>query len=181
MEPGQVHDTSPAFLCAASARALRNEPQGDDAMPRHVLVASDLTDLALPALKAAVAAAAEPGARLTVLHVVEPLREARPWVTTLAPPDVELFERLMEQEADACKTLLVKQLESVGGSGRTPPAEVVVARGPAAETIVSQADTRGADLLVVGTHGRRGLKHMLLGSVAERVVRMAGCSVLVAR
>jgi nucleotide-binding universal stress UspA family protein len=50
--------------------------------------------------------------------------------------------------------------------------------GRAAEEIVGRARELGAGLIVLGTHGRRGLAHMLLGSVAERVVQHAGCPVL---
>lgn len=150
-------------------------------MYRRVLVASDLTELAVPALKAAVAHARASGAKLTVLHVIEPLREARPWVTTLAPPDVEMFERLMEQEAGACRKMLADQLAGVMAGGPPVDCETIIVRGPSAETVVAEAAARQADLVVVGTHGRRGLKHMLLGSVAERIVRSAGCAVLVAR
>jgi nucleotide-binding universal stress UspA family protein len=49
--------------------------------------------------------------------------------------------------------------------------DVDVAAGPPAETIVHVAHERGADLIVMGTHGRTGLQHVLLGSVAEKVVR----------
>jgi nucleotide-binding universal stress UspA family protein len=53
--------------------------------------------------------------------------------------------------------------------------------GRAAETIVTVAQDIGADLIVMGTHGRTALAHMLLGSVAEKVVRTAPCSVLTIR
>jgi nucleotide-binding universal stress UspA family protein len=50
--------------------------------------------------------------------------------------------------------------------------------GHPAETIVRVAQERGADLIVMSTHGRTGLQHVLLGSVAEKVVRLAPCPVL---
>ena len=56
--------------------------------------------------------------------------------------------------------------------------EVEVATGPPADTIVRMAHERGADLIVMGTHGHTGLRHVLLGSVAEKVVRLAPCPVL---
>jgi nucleotide-binding universal stress UspA family protein len=56
--------------------------------------------------------------------------------------------------------------------------EVEVAAGSPAEAIIHMAHERGADLIVMGTHGRKGLHHMLLGSVAEKVVRLAPCPVL---
>ena len=59
--------------------------------------------------------------------------------------------------------------------------DVEVAVGHAADTIVRVAQERGADLIVMGTHGRTGLQHVLLGSVAEKVVRLAPCPVLTVR
>jgi nucleotide-binding universal stress UspA family protein len=53
--------------------------------------------------------------------------------------------------------------------------------GPAALRIVDEAQNQGYDLIVMGTHGRSGLKHLFIGSVAERVVRTAGCPVLTVR
>ena len=50
--------------------------------------------------------------------------------------------------------------------------------GYAATVIVEEANVRRADLIVIGTHGRSGLKHLLLGSIAERVVQKAPCPVL---
>jgi nucleotide-binding universal stress UspA family protein len=56
-----------------------------------------------------------------------------------------------------------------------------VAFGSPARTIVEYADANGFDLIVMGTHGRGGVAHLLLGSVAERVVRTARCPVLTVR
>jgi nucleotide-binding universal stress UspA family protein len=56
-----------------------------------------------------------------------------------------------------------------------------LAAGYPAETIVRVAEERKADLIVMGTHGRTGLQHVLLGSVAEKVVRLAPCPVLTVR
>jgi nucleotide-binding universal stress UspA family protein len=59
--------------------------------------------------------------------------------------------------------------------------EKSIGEGEAATTIVCQAENIQADMIVIGTHGRSGLPHMLLGSVAEKVVRAASCSVLTVR
>jgi nucleotide-binding universal stress UspA family protein len=58
------------------------------------------------------------------------------------------------------------------------PWDVEVAVGPPADTIVRVAQERGADLIVMSTHGRTGLQHVFLGSVAEKVVRLATCPVM---
>ncbi|MDE0204763.1 MAG: universal stress protein [Candidatus Tectomicrobia bacterium] len=57
--------------------------------------------------------------------------------------------------------------------------KVVMVSGPPAQRITETAQKEAADLIVMGTHGRTGLRHMLIGSVAERVVRHATCPVLV--
>ncbi|MGE3179965.1 MAG: universal stress protein [Vicinamibacterales bacterium] len=59
--------------------------------------------------------------------------------------------------------------------------ELVVSTGAAAQEIVRCAEEREVDLIVMGTHGRSGVRHMLLGSVAEKVIRTAPCPVLVVR
>ena len=59
--------------------------------------------------------------------------------------------------------------------------EKVVISGIPYEEIIKKADETQASLIVMGTHGRRGLDHMLFGSTAERVVRGAGCPVLTVR
>ena len=53
--------------------------------------------------------------------------------------------------------------------------------GPASDAILEAAKTEGADVIVMGTHGRRGFQHLLLGSVAERTLRLATCPVLTIR
>ena len=64
-----------------------------------------------------------------------------------------------------------------------PPLQATsaVVCGAPVPTIVKIAESKGADLIVMGTHGRRGVGHLLLGSVAERVVRLAPCPVLTVR
>jgi nucleotide-binding universal stress UspA family protein len=57
----------------------------------------------------------------------------------------------------------------------------VIEEGDAADVICKEAADRGADVIVVGTHGRTGLKRLFLGSVSEHVVRRAPCPVLVVR
>jgi universal stress protein A len=59
--------------------------------------------------------------------------------------------------------------------------ETIVKAGPAAQTIVDVAVSAGAELVVVGTHGRTGVSRLTLGSTAESVIRSAACSVLVVR
>ena len=57
----------------------------------------------------------------------------------------------------------------------------VIVEGIPLQEIIDMADSRDIDLIVMGTHGRTGLTHVLMGSVAEKVVRLAPCPVLVTR
>jgi nucleotide-binding universal stress UspA family protein len=97
------------------------------------------------------------------------------------PPDIEAFvpdkvpsylEMLSEQATRALQTALVG-LQDAGIS-----AEYVALRGSPDEVVVKLAKDKDADLIVMGTHGRTGLAHWALGSVAERVVQHAHCPVL---
>jgi nucleotide-binding universal stress UspA family protein len=110
-------------------------------------------------------------AELVLIHVFEP-----PEAPTDMPPPPE---SLKATRTDLERKLEGWKSEAVRLSGRPVAAEVV--EGSAADEISRAAQERGVDLLVVGTHGRRGLRHLLIGSVAERLVRVAHCPVLVVR
>jgi universal stress protein A len=84
----------------------------------------------------------------------------------------EIDERWMQKQKEELETLRRTIKEDI-------PATVVVTMGTAWNRIVGVAKSRKAGLIVVGTHGRTGLKHALMGSTAERVVRHAACPVLV--
>jgi nucleotide-binding universal stress UspA family protein len=86
------------------------------------------------------------------------------------PPD---FWASVKAEADESLARLEADLV-----GRGVEVETVVCEGYAATVIVEEAKAREADLIVIGTHGLSGLKHLLLGSIAERVVQKAPCPVL---
>ena len=109
---------------------------------------------------------------LALLHVFEP-----PVATSdlmVAPPG--MFEQTAKD--------LERKLELWKGEAEQRGARVVralVVTGAAATETVRFAREGGYDLVVMGTHGRRGLRHLVLGSVAERVVREAPCAVLVVR
>lgn len=114
------------------------------------------------------------GAELFVVHVAEP--RARELVATPAfRPDLELDNPVVEVHR------AIARFRELRPDRPLPRVEVHVTLGNAAEEIVWLAAHLGADLIVVGSHNRRGLKRALLGSVAERVVRGAGCPVLVVR
>ena len=88
-----------------------------------------------------------------------------------APPLMQKERDVEEQRAD------LRQF--MGPAAGTSPTEIVVERGDACSEILQQAIDRKADLIVMGTHGRTGLRHVLLGSVAEKIIRNASCPILV--
>ena len=136
---------------------------------RSILVPVDFFKPSLDALQHALALARRYDAQLCLLHVVAPLHPDMLIDTTQSQRDarVAAHERLTKL-ADTTK----KVWPHTGRELRT---------GPPVTTITAMAKRTNADLIVMGTHGRTGLKHALLGSVAERVVRQAPCSVLTVR
>ena len=139
---------------------------------KRVLCPVDLSEQSLRPLAYAGAVAKWYGGQVTALHVVptfEPIEVRASGLFAhagiVAPmPREEVLERLQQA------------LEAAG----VPAAEarVTAAAGEAAATIVDQAVVMAADLLVLGTHGRGGFNHLLLGSVTEKVLRKAPCPVL---
>mgnify|MGYP001401776221 CR=1 FL=1 len=96
---------------------------------------------------------------------------------------IELEQFLIQQGNPVLERLsetVTKDLEKIltGLQDAGISSEYVANRGAPERLIVELAKQKGVDLIVMGTHGRRGLTHMLLGSVAERVVRTAECGVL---
>jgi universal stress protein A len=140
---------------------------------QHVLVPIDFSATADRALEYAIALAQQLHARLTLLHVLHltPLEmgEMTPGVTATYLDDLE---------TDA-QHLLQASLERVQRAGLQ--GDSLLVQGTPTHTIVDAAGTQGVDLIIMGTHGRTGLTHVLLGSVAEHVVRQAPCPVLVIR
>ena len=137
---------------------------------KRIGCAVDLSDGSLVALAEAEALAGRFGAELVLFHVVEwPAgSEIPPPASAIEAMRQELAEKLERSRASAEKVL-----------GR--PVEAALLDGPAAPEIARAAAERKLDLLVTGTHGRRGFRHLVLGSVAERLVHLAPCSVLVVR
>ena len=142
----------------------------------RVLVPTDFSEAADAALSYARALAAAPGSSIHLLHVFsDPFTMAAyaPEVYVPLPPDVR------EDAVNDIRRRLQERLEA-GGTPR-PGDTIDVATGLTAKAIVEYAAAHGIDVIVMGTHGRRGVAHMLLGSVAEHVVRTAHCPVLTVR
>jgi universal stress protein A len=133
---------------------------------RRILVPIDFSDCSKKALDYAIPFTRQFGAELNLLHVVEPY----PAVPEMAPYDAETIEEgRLELEA------LRKDLGNVG------PCSTLVRKGAPPTEITSAARDLDVDLIIISTHGRKGLSRMFLGSTAERIVRSAPCPVLIVR
>jgi len=140
----------------------------------NVLVATDFSDTSESALEYGRALARNFGARLHVLHVVE---NSLLWsgVESVAY-DFALVQEEIEEGARKKLTALV------GPDNGQPPTTTVVKAGTSAAFVIADyAKKTGTDLILMGTHGRGMMGHLFMGSVAERVVRIAPCPVLTLR
>jgi nucleotide-binding universal stress UspA family protein len=135
---------------------------------QSVLVPFDADEPNRQALEVAASFVADPG-HVTVLYVLPEL-----------PPQATLaFERNLD--AAAHRDEVVRAIEQILRAEGHPGFRVWVRQGPAADIIVQTAEHEAAELIVMPSHGRKGLNRWLLGSVTERVVRLAPCPVLVLR
>lgn len=143
---------------------------------KRILVPVDFSDTSLKALDHAIEWAAAFKAEILVLFVVEPIYYASP--SDLYGSAANIGVVLQEQERIAREQMerLSVDLEKRGVTFRT-----TTMTGTPYLRIVEAADQQKADLIVIATHGRTGLSHMLMGSVAEKVVRTAVCPVLSVR
>ena len=139
---------------------------------KSILVPIDFSETSKKALVYAVRMAEQFGARVTLLNVVEPI----------ATPDLSYYPLLLEPEKarKAARERLDAICRRARLSGRLLD-KIVVAHGSPYAEITEAARTMKVDLIILTTHGYTGLKHVFMGSTAERVVRHAPCPVLIVR
>jgi nucleotide-binding universal stress UspA family protein len=133
----------------------------------HILVATDFGEAGDAAVVYGRALAHRFSARLHLLHVVE-----------------NVFMRAIAADPRVVETTAAKQLDARLTDDDRQTLDISVATDTSdlpAEAIVRYARAQGIGLIVMGTHGRRGVAHILMGSVAEQVVRTAPCPVLTVR
>jgi len=140
---------------------------------QHVLVPIDFSATADRALAYAIALAQQLQARLTLLHVLDMTP------VTMDEMTVGVVATYLEEQEIEAQHLLQASLERVQRAGLQ--GDSLLIQGTPTQTIVDTAGEQRVDLIIMGTHGRTGLAHVFLGSVAEHVVRQAPCPVLVAR
>jgi nucleotide-binding universal stress UspA family protein len=133
-----------------------------------VLAATDLSDASLVAIPAAAAEARRRGARLEVVRALGFLEVEARYVLTPLSTARTVFDRAAQELSESMVRLGVEGM-------------CKVLDRPAAAAIVGEAEAVGAELIVVGARGRTGAARVALGSVSEKVVRAAACSVLIVR
>lgn len=139
---------------------------------KRVCVATDFSEPAGGAFSYGLTFAQQFQAELHLLHVIEDIMPAVPEPGLAMLPTQEIMAGLRKSSEDAMKDFLASK--DLGGVKIVK----VIREGSPFREIDAYAKEAKIDMLVVGTHGRSGLTHLLLGSVAERVVRSAPCPVL---
>ena len=136
-----------------------------------ILVPTDFSDCSRAATGYALDLARRFDAKIILLHVIhDPVVYVPPVFTYV--PDVDMYDAYAQQQLD-------EWITPDDGSGI--PIERSFIHGHPVIEILAAADSHNADMIVMGTHGRGMAQHLLMGSVAERVVRKAGCPVLTVR
>jgi universal stress protein A len=142
----------------------------------RILVPTDFSETADKALAYAKDLAPKLGASLHLVHIYrDPYAVAAYAPEVYAPVPADVRERALEEVRERLFERLDADEEQRFSGSRG------IVRGLIAPQIVDYAANNDIDLIVMGTHGRRGVAHMLLGSVAEHVVRTAACPVLTVR
>ena len=144
---------------------------------RRLLHATDFSKASRPALATAIALARQNRAPLAIAHVLSPLVLPVGGDMAYMPPRTyEMIDQNARQHAR-------KQLDALVGRAKKAGVRAtgILLDGAPQEQIPRAARRARADLLIIGTHGRTGFSKLLLGSVAERVVRVAPCPVLTVR
>jgi nucleotide-binding universal stress UspA family protein len=136
-----------------------------------ILHPTDYSETSAAALDYAATLARDYGSRLLILHAVE----------TLGPENVSYGEAASEPQPESYRRRLWEDLRKVRPSDPDIPVEYLLSDEDPATAITKTAASRNCDLIVLASHGHHGLRRLLTGSVAERVVREAHCPVLVVK
>ncbi|OZI18860.1 hypothetical protein CAL26_14335 [Bordetella genomosp. 9] len=143
-------------------------------MYRHILVAVDGSVTSERALDHAISLARVEDARILAVYIVEYPSS----MYSSAFIDVEPFHDAMVEEARSVLDVAQAKFRDAGVKGAVKMVDAGVLSGTIAEQLADAAAEAGADLVVMGTHGRRGFQRLMLGSVAESFVRLSACPVM---
>jgi nucleotide-binding universal stress UspA family protein len=148
---------------------------GETMIPfKKILVPTDFSRHSIEAISAAADLSRRYKASVTLAYVFEPVTYALPEGHVMqSPPQIEEMQSVFEER------LVQAQAEAKAAGALDVAGKLLT--GPIASEITDFAEREAFDLIVMGTHGRTGLRHLMLGSVAEKVVRTAPCAVLTVR
>ncbi len=139
---------------------------------KKILCPVDHSEYSYLALKYAISLALKDEAKLYLMHVID----SRLYDTELYPLGPN---KINEIDTTKVHADLLKSLPE--GTTDVLEVETIVVKGIPFHEIIKAAEEREVELIVIGTHGRTGLSHVMMGSVAEKVVRKAPCPVLTVR
>ena len=160
------HSPCPVYVARNRSRSAKN---GADMAARSILVPVDFSRCSLAGAKYAMDFAEKIGAKMTLLHVVAYHCVPNAWM----PYELTEATRSAKKEAEQQMCDFVRAIHL---GGVRPETDII--SGNTVDKISDYAGEHDVDLIITSTHGRTGLKHVLMGSVAENVVRRAPCSVL---
>ena len=149
-------------------------------MYKHILIATDGSDIATRAVRHGIALAKTVGADVTIVTVSDPTSVVGAGYATIAGTILDPLPQLLEAQAAAARRILEDAEALAKAAGVTATTALIEDSFPA-EGINHKAETRGADLIVMGSHGHRGLSRLLLGSQTNNVLVHAKVPVLVVR
>ncbi len=139
----------------------------------RVLVPVDFSEPSEAAIACATTLAQQFGARVDLLHVIDDPMMLGSWEGDLERPERRM---VLEDLSSSARHRLESQARDL--SGRGLDVRIHVRPGRAVPAILEMAAEAASDLIIMGTHGRSGVAHLLMGSVAEQIVRAAPCPVL---
>ncbi|MCA9544464.1 MAG: universal stress protein [Myxococcales bacterium] len=144
---------------------------------KRILVPVDFSECSRVAVRQAIDLAQKYGATLELFHAYEPPYYVGDVLIQIPDKPALSVHDYIRQSA---QKLLDEMLAGIEGLDQVPYTSDLIAGVPA-DAILEKCQGADYDLIIMGTHGRRGLSHLLMGSVAERVIRQASCPVLVLR
>lgn len=142
-------------------------------MFKKILCPVDFSEFTDEILAYAVSVAKHFNAELHLIHVIPNLNYFTPYESFLTPENLVAIERNIEGEVGRDFDKITKKLDF--------PFQRIIKTGVTFVEIIDYVKDKDIDLVVMGTHGRSGLEHILIGSVAEKVVRKSPCPVLTVR
>jgi len=137
----------------------------------HILAPTDFSECSHHALRHAAQLAKAFDGTLHLIHVIEPIEKTDQW--SYVSTAVEEIRPLVEQEVSNKLNALASEVRAAGVT-----VETRFLHGSGYAMLAEYANHHQIDLIVIGTTGKRGLEHMILGSTTERLLRLAHCPVL---